>query len=502
MVPISALLRPRGAALAIAMATCMAQAALAADVRVDWRNETGGEDGSAARPYNTLGEAIAAAQAGDRVLVAAGTYQGPFRIEGKALQVVGGYTGATPLQYAAGGPGDFSVSVPTVNTTVLEGTPGNAVVTLVESGASRVQGFAIRNGGGQPVDEYSIRGGGIAIDGGSPTIADNLIEDNDARDPELPSFGGGIHTNNSDVTIERNTIRSNRAGRGAGISISGGTVVIRNNSIEGNVGTDDHGGGIYAFSQDLLIEGNRIFGNEIGRDLGYGWGGGIIVFNPGASAVLRDNLVYGNYAPTRGAGVFIDEGATALMEHCFIYNNESQPDVGAGAVYVDYGPDNIGSTLTMRHCTISGNLTAEPTLGGNALFVSEYSAATVENCIMWGNDGFSAYAVAPGTITMRYSTAEEQHPGAGNLTGDPFFADAASGDFHLRSRAGRWNPATNGWVLDTVNSPAIDAADPASPYDQEPQGNGNRANQGGHGNTAQASRTTVPTQVHTGFVVW
>ena len=36
------------------------------------------------------------------------------------------------------------------------------------------------------------------------------------------------------------------------------------------------------------------------------------------------------------------------------------------------------------------------------------------------------------------------------ITGDPLFADATSGDYHLQSTAGRWNGSA--WVTDAVTS--------------------------------------------------
>jgi hypothetical protein len=40
---------------------------------------------------------------------------------------------------------------------------------------------------------------------------------------------------------------------------------------------------------------------------------------------------------------------------------------------------------------------------------------------------------------------------------DPLFADAAGGDYHLKSQWGRWNPATGSWVLDTKKSISVKA---------------------------------------------
>lgn len=78
--------------------------------------------------------------------------------------------------------------------------------------------------------------------------------------------------------------------------------------------------------------------------------------------------------------------------------------------------------------------------------------------------------------------------GTGCIAKDPCFADAASGDFHLKSAAGRWNGAT--WVKDTMTSPCIDAGEASAAYANEPSPNGNRANMGAYGNTAEASKST------------
>jgi hypothetical protein len=77
----------------------------------------------------------------------------------------------------------------------------------------------------------------------------------------------------------------------------------------------------------------------------------------------------------------------------------------------------------------------------------------------------------------------------GNTSQDPFLKDAAGGDYHLRSEAGRYDPGTTTWVTDPVSSPCIDAGDPAADYSQEPTPNGGRINMGFDGNTAEASKS-------------
>jgi len=98
----------------------------------------------------------------------------------------------------------------------------------------------------------------------------------------------------------------------------------------------------------------------------------------------------------------------------------------------------------------------------------------------------------------------------GNIDADPLFADPGhwddnatpddpsddvwiDGDYHLKSRYGRWDPAANagagGWVFDSVTSPCIDAGDRGSDFSNEPQPNGGRVNMGAYGNTMEASKS-------------
>lgn len=79
-----------------------------------------------------------------------------------------------------------------------------------------------------------------------------------------------------------------------------------------------------------------------------------------------------------------------------------------------------------------------------------------------------------------------------NMCINPLFADAPSFDFHLLSKAGRYNPTTTIWVYDNTNSPCIDAGDPSSLFASEPQPNGGRINLGNYGNTLIASKTVPP----------
>jgi parallel beta-helix repeat protein len=77
--------------------------------------------------------------------------------------------------------------------------------------------------------------------------------------------------------------------------------------------------------------------------------------------------------------------------------------------------------------------------------------------------------------------------GEGNVGLDPLFTNAAENDYHLRSRVGRWDPASETWAQDSETSPCIDLGEPTDDYAEEPCPNGARINLGAFGNTKEAS---------------
>ncbi len=475
-----------------------------AELFVDDTNTTGTEDGSPEHPFRNVQAAIDTVIGSEpiTVAVASGLYTGNVRIQEKTIHLYGGFVGGTITDYAAGEGGNFDDRYPLTNTTHLQGDGTDSVVTLLDAGPSTVDGFRITDGTRSITNEFADRGGGLFVSGGAPTISYNLIENNNTIFPEATErapIGGGIFAQNSDILISNNTIRNNISGRGAGIAIDGGMVRILDNIIQDNRGVSldngDHGGGLYIFSPQAEISRNLIIGNEIGREVGYGWGGGIIIYGQGTFATLSYNIIKENFAHTRGSGIFIDEGARALLHHELIYNNQCVDNQTSGGVgiYVDAEQPPIGSHITISQSTIVNN-GCNTLEGGNGLYVDVYSTATVVNSIFWGNNGEDFLIVDDtGRITATYTLSEEAIDGDGNLVADPLFADAAQHDYHLRSTAGRWDPTANDgdgdWVEDANVSPAIDAGDPEAPFANEPAPNGARANLGAFGNTVEASKS-------------
>ncbi len=384
-------------------------------------------DGTADLPFRTVSEALDAAGDGVTVQIAAGTYPEALVLSSRHdVALVGGFTAG----------GRFAERDPAVHETVLVGNGAAPVIEVSASSDIVIEGLRITGGGGSNRGGSNWSGGGVLVDGESTgiTIFANRIDANavDQGDDPSNTIGGGIATYGTDVTILANLVAGNRAGRGSGIAAFG-TTVIDGNIVRDNVSVGDHGGGLYLYGSPT-VTGNLVEGNEVGVDLGYGWGGGIIVFGEDTVATLRRNEVTGNLAPSAGAGVFIDDGAEATLVGELYHANRCAHDGGQGA-FIDSGRDTP-TTAVLVHVTIAAHDCPAPALGGNAVLVTQSDTASpapvvsVADSILWGNAGFDVFSVGS-MLTVTTSLTEQVVRGAGNRTGDPSFADPVAGDFAL-----------------------------------------------------------------------
>ena len=203
-----------------------------------------------------------------------------------------------------------------------------------------------------------------------------------------------------------------------------------------------------------------------------------------------------NSAGFNGGGVFNFDNSSPTVAGCTFTNNAAHAR-GGGMYNWWY------SSPTVTRCTFTGNSADR----GGGLYGTAPCSPTVNNCILWGNTASSGgheIALADfSTIKVAYCDVQGGQAGIyddgsgntitweiGNIDADPLFADPNSGDVHLRSQAGRWDPNTAGWINDPVTSRCIDAGNPGSLLGDEPTDPNNlRINMGAYGGTAQASKT-------------
>jgi hypothetical protein len=137
----------------------------------------------------------------------------------------------------------------------------------------------------------------------------------------------------------------------------------------------------------------------------------------------------------------------------------------------------------LTNCTVADNTSLF--MAGGVWIRS--GATTVANCILWANK--PSQIIGPATVSFSDIQGGWPQAAPGNIAADPLFADPANADYHLKSKAGRWDPASESWVQDAVTSPCIDAGDPAAPVGDEPEPNGGRINMGAYGGTTEASKS-------------
>ncbi len=279
-----------------------------------------------------------------------------------------------------------------------------------------------------------------SVDPGNAAIVESTILDGNHEGPVIlfTGFEGEA------CVLAGFTIRNGKALYGAGVC--GGNWRVRTRAtIHVNVIVNNsahwRGGGV-AFC-DGTIESNRISGNSV-----FSVGGGLSE----CGGLIRGNVITGNVADSQGGGL---ADCTGSVKNNIICANSSEG--GAGLIRCDGRIENN---------TVYGN-SASGQWGGGGLTGCK---GEILNCIIWGNTAEKDPQLG-GCSDPSYSCVQGWVvEGRGNIWSYPYFVAADQGDFHLRTL-----------------SPCIDAGDPASPFENEPEPNGGRIDMGAYGNTSEAT---------------
>lgn len=145
----------------------------------------------------------------------------------------------------------------------------------------------------------------------------------------------------------------------------------------------------------------------------------------------------GNSAAFHGGAVFIYGNQTGtlspLFENCLFFDNSTAQK--GGAIAYD---DGAAGTLTIRHCTFSGNAAASGGVLGIVHWDNGRAPIQMENCIAFANSSTFGRDNGAGDLHLQHSLIDEATcpPGAvcdaGMLYGiNPLFVDPINGNLHL-----------------------------------------------------------------------
>lgn len=275
--------------------------------------------------------------------------------------------------------------------------------------------------------DWSNGGGGICCSGGNPIITNNVISQNYLS--AYAPTGGGVCCSDSICEIAFNIISDNTVcGEGGigggGIYCTGGSVVIHDNTIKGNIVDvyyEGYGGGISsggtAIIYNNLIEQNRADG-PVYRS--YEHGGGI---SCSGSETIRNNSILGNYADC-GGGIDCSNAASPTISGNIIAGNTA---ASGGGIYCSWsdtatpiitnntvvGNSDTGIGCDSAAATISNNIVAFNTIGVSR---SDGMVALRKNCV-YGNT---------------HGNYVNMSPGVGDISTDPKLAAGLWGNLHIQ----------------------------------------------------------------------
>ncbi len=415
-------------------------------------------------------DAVDAADPGDTILVAEGTYSSSSTT--KQLYMLGGWNSA------------FDSRDPSTYVSTISGSGTLVFFTGISSGICGVEGFNFSGGSGTTLTQPKTGsyGGGILSSNSTYTIIkDNTFTGSGYVNASNFSAGGAIACVNSDsALISGNLITGSEAQSGGGVYLFQTPAAITGNRITGSLPDpsytgDKNGGGIYAWLSPLEMS-----GNYIGSNTQYKNGGGIYArFSP---VTLYGDTVYANSCSSSGGGVY--SVYSAVTSHGAVIAENTASSTGGGIYFKAESMEMFNSMVAMNESdVIGGGIYADSTsgsienntfdrnfalYGGGNLFLSNGNGLDIRNNIISYGSQYGVSFGALGSTQYQYNNCygntpedlQSFEPDSTNFSLKPLYADTSAFDYHL-----------------ALHSPSIDAGDPAGGADPD----GSRADQGMYG---------------------
>ncbi|UCG59588.1 MAG: right-handed parallel beta-helix repeat-containing protein [Phycisphaerales bacterium] len=317
-------------------------------------------------PGESIQAAIDAANPGDEIEVAPGTYYEAIDFKGKAVRLYSKDGAAVTIIDGSGFLHVVQCIAGEGADTVLEG------FTITGAYASQVAGGGMYNDPGSPtvtkctftLNYATVGGGGMYNGPGSnPTVIDCTFSGNSTW-----MHGGGMSNRQSSPTVTNCVFTGNHAGAyyGGGMYNYNSSPTVTNCTFANN--TADFGGGMsnYPYSSPTLT--NCTFRDNSAL------GAGGMHNHLGCSPQLTDCMFTGNSASGDSGGMSNHSGSNAVLINCSFTGNSAG---GTGG-----GMQNAGSHVTLTDCTFSGNTAVE---NGGGMQDRAGSNSTVTNCVFTAN---------------------------------------------------------------------------------------------------------------------
>lgn len=289
------------------------------------KNALGSNNGTSWKnAYKELRSALAAANAGDEIWVAAGTYKPTagtdqtisFELK-DGVAIYGGFDGTET---------SLAQRKIAINVTILSGDIGVAgntsdnsyhvVVGQDVSNSTILNGFTIKSGyavGAEPYD----KGGGLHNNNSSPVLANLIFSDNFA------GRGGGLYNENSNPSITNVKFNNNSAVDGGGVYNLDSSPSFTSVTLNGNF-SYDRAGGIYNANSSPTLTNVILRGNAATAT-----GGGM--YNENGSHANLTNVTFDSNSAVDGGGMSNSSSNPALLNVIFVSNSAFTPYAGGTA---------------------------------------------------------------------------------------------------------------------------------------------------------------------------
>jgi Periplasmic copper-binding protein (NosD) len=186
---------------------------------------------------------------------------------------------------------------------------------------------------------------------------------------------------------------------GAGLTVAGGSPIIRRNIFRNNAQSNGgFGAAIGGFSTAAIIEANEFFGNTCDAQ----FASGVLSFANSSPVVIFNNVIHDN--PCRGINIGLPDGVATLVFNNTIVRNST-------GIYIDHRISNASQVYR-------NNLIADNDIGLDVANPFTPFDATWTNNLVYGN-------------TVNFSGTTDSTGTNGNVGADPRLENAAAGNFHL-----------------------------------------------------------------------